>query len=136
MSGILGALVGGYVAPVKITDTTANDLVVGGTASADYYLNSNGTAQRDVGGVLTSITGEWLKSGLSSQYDARGTWSGSAGTISGPTVYSNLATSRSWGLSVTNNFATRTLLIEIVRTGTTSPVLGSATITFEADGSP
>jgi len=136
MSGILAALIASSVRPVSISGQNANTTVPGGSAVARYRLNNTGVAQRSVAGVLTNISNEWLRSGTASNFDARGTFGGAGGTTSGPTTYTNLGTSQEWSLSITGADASRTVLIEIVRTGTTSPVLASATMTLDALGAP
>ncbi|MEY5099047.1 MAG: hypothetical protein RJA36_1766, partial [Pseudomonadota bacterium] len=64
-----------------------------------------------------------------------GTWSGSGGTVAGPTAWSSLGTTRDWTLTVTSGTITRTLALEIGLAGT-STAIASATITFEVDSAP
>jgi len=107
---------------------------LGGTAVARYKLDSNGAAYRtNYNGTLVSISGEWLTGGSASQFDVYATFSGSGGTVTGTTgSWINLGTTREWTLSVTNNFVTRSLAIEI-RLASSGAVLDSATIDFEVD---
>lgn len=139
MSGIQQVLLSAAGALVKITDQTASNFSlsgIGGTATATYRLANTGVASAtNSGGTLTAITGEWLLSGAASAYEARGTWSGSGGTVGGPTTWSTLSTTRDWTLQVTGNFVTRTLALEIGLAGT-STAIATATITFEVDSAP
>jgi hypothetical protein len=110
---------------------------IGGTATATYRLASTGAASRtNVGGTLVSISGEWLTSGAASLFDVYATWSGSGGTVGGTTgSWLNLATTREWTLSATNNYQTRNLAIEI-RLASSGAVLDTATIEFSVDSAP
>jgi len=137
MTGISAAVLAATVKPVRITAQACVGAVIsGGTSTARYRLQSNGIAQRTVAGSNTNIPNEWLASGTASQFDARGTWGGSGGTISGPTAYTNLGTTQEWSFQTSNTDGSRTLLVEIVRTGTTTPVLASATMSLGTFGSP
>lgn len=110
---------------------------LGGTAVARYQLNLNGAAYRtNISGSLVSINGEWLTSGSASLFDVYATWSGSGGTVTGTTgSWLNLATTREWTLSATNNYQTRNLAIEI-RLASSGAVLDTATIEFSVDSAP
>jgi hypothetical protein len=110
---------------------------IGGTATATYRLASTGAASRtNVGGTLVSISGEWLTSGAASLFDVYATWSGSGGTVGGTTgSWLNLATTREWTLSATNDYQTRNLAIEI-RLASSGAVLDTATIEFSVDSAP
>lgn len=138
MSGIQQMLMAGGPL-VKISDQTASNFSqagIGGTATATYRLANTGVASAtNTGGTLVAITGEWLLSGSASAYEARGTWSGTGGTIAGPTTWSSLGTTRDWTLTVTGNTITRTLALEIGLAGT-STAIATATITFEVDSAP
>lgn len=139
MSGIQQVLLSAAGALVKITDQTASNFSlsgIGGTATATYRLANSGVASTtNSGGILTPITGEWLLSGAASAYEARGTWSGTGGTVGGPTTWSALSTNRDWTLSATSNTASRTLALEIGLAGT-STAIATATITFDVDSAP
>jgi len=129
-----------YFPSVKITNQTASNLSkagIGGTATATYRLGSSGqAAATNTAGVLTNITGEWLVgSGTTSDYEAQGTWSGSGGTIGGPTGWVGLGTTRDWTLTATNAFVTRSLALEI-RIAASALVVATATISFEVDSAP
>lgn len=124
---------------VKITDQSAINLSragVGGTASATYRLRNDGVALRQQGVNLLTISGEWLVgSGTTSDYEAQGTWYGSGGSVSGPTGWVNLGTTRDWSLTVTNNFEVRFLTLEI-RIAASGLVIDTAEIDFEVDSAP
>lgn len=139
MSGIQQVLMNAGGPLVKISDQTASNYSqsgLGGTATATYRLGNGGTAfATNVGGTLVAISGEWLLSGSASAYEARGTWSGSGGTVAGPTTWSSLGTTRDWTLTVTGGIATRTLALEIGLAGT-STAIATATITFDVDSAP
>ena len=128
-----------YFPSVKVTDVSCINLTkagIGGTASATYRLASSGQASRQQGAGLVSITGEWLVgSGTTSDYEVQGTWAAGGGTISGPTGWVSLGTTRDWTLTVTNNFEVRDLSIEI-RIAATGLVIDTATIEFEVDSAP
>lgn len=131
---------GGNTAPVAISDNIAVDFSLagqGGTGNATYRLANSGVARRtNAAGSLIDITGEWLVSGNTSDYEAQGTFSGTGGVATGPGAgWHNLGTTRDWTLSATNNYATRDLFIEI-RYASNSAVIDSATITFEVDSAP
>ena len=126
---------------VSITDETASDLSkagIGGTGVATYQLNSDGQAYRSVFSAtpLVAIIGEWQLTGSASDYEVFATFSGSGGTVSGPTgSWVSLGTTRDWTLSVTNNFVTRDLAVQI-RLASTGTVIDTATITLEVDSAP
>lgn len=139
MSGIHQVLMnaGGELVKISNNDARNNSQAgIGGTATATYRLANSGVASAtNTGGTLVAITGEWLLSGAASAYEARGTWSGTGGTVAGPTTWSSLGTTRDWTLTVTGSFVTRTLALEIGLAGT-STAIASATITFEVDSAP
>lgn len=136
----LSSFYGKSNASVAISNQSADNYSkagIGGTAVARYQLNLNGAAYRtNVGGTLVSISGEWLTSGSASLFDVYATWSGSGGTVTGTTgSWLNLATTREWTLSATNNYQTRNLAIEI-RLASSGAVLDTATIEFSVDSAP
>lgn len=139
MSGIQQVLMTAGGALVKISNQTArNDTQagLGGTATATYRLQNTGFAfATNTSGVLTGITGEWLLSGAVANYEARGTWSGSGGTVGGPTTWSALSTTRDWTMQVTGADVTMTLALEIGLAGT-STAIATATITFNVNAAP
>lgn len=118
------------------------ELGVSASANATFQLNNDGTAAAVITGNsstpaagTTAYTGEWLRSGVASDYEAvvavtaGALNSGAAGTFS-------LATSRSFGVNTSRstlgtNTVTATITIQIRKTGTTD-VLASATISLSA----
>lgn len=125
---------------VRLNNNNADNLSragLGGTATATYRLAASGQASAtNLSGVLTAISGEWLAgAGTTSDYEVRGTWSGSGGTVGGPSGWVSLGTTRDYTLTVTNNAVTRDLALEI-RVAATSLVIATATITFEVDSAP
>lgn len=139
MSGIQQVLMSAAGELVKISNQTARNNTqagLGGTATATYRLSNTGSAlASNTSGVLTAISGEWLLSGAASAYEARGTWSGSGGTVGGPTTWSVLSTTRDWTLQVTGADVTRTLALEIGLAGT-STAIATATITLNVNAAP
>lgn len=122
---------------VAISDLFATNYALsglGGTATARYTLDSNGSVYRTNGGSnQVSVSGEWLTGGSVSLFEAYATWYGSGGTITGTTgSWISLSTSREWTLTVTNNYETRDLVVQI-RLASSQSVLDTATITFEVD---
>lgn len=125
---------------VKITDQTAENYSrsgIGGSATATYRLHSSGQASAtNASGVLTNISGEWLVgSGTTSDYEVQGTWSGSGGTVGGPTGWVGLGTTRDYTLTVVNNVVTRNLALEI-RIAASALIIATATIAFDVDSAP
>ena len=139
MSGIQQVLMTAGGALVKISNQTArNDTQagLGGTATATYQLSNTGFAlASNTSGVLTVISGEWSLSGAASAYEARGTFSGSGGTVGGPTTWSSLGTTRNWTLQVNGADVTYTLALEIGLAGT-STAIATATITLNVNAAP
>ncbi len=126
-------------ASVNITDQSCINLTkagIGGTASATYRLANSGQASRQQGSGLVSISGQWLVSGSVSLFEVRGTDLGGGGTFTTPgSGWLSLSTTRDWTLTVTNNYETHSLLVEI-RLASSGVVLDSATIDFEVDSAP
>lgn len=124
---------------VRITNQIAVNFSragIGGTATATYRLRNDGVALRQQNTVLVPISGQWLvASGTTSDYEVQGTWSGSGGSVSGPTGWVNLGTTRDWSLTVTNSSATRDLNLEI-RIAASGLVIATALIDFEVDSAP
>lgn len=138
MGAMMQALLGGGPLVLITNNSASNNLLsgIGGTATATYRLGNNGVAQAtDAGGTLTPIAGQWLLSGAASAYEARGTWSGTGGTVGGVTTWTSLANTQDWTLQVTNNLATRDLTLEIGLAGT-STAIATATINFSVDSAP
>ena len=110
---------------------------IGGTATARYRLYSDGIAYRtNTSGTVVAISGEWLRAGAASDFEVFASFSGSGGTVAGPTgSWVSLGTDREWTLTVTNNFVTRDLSVQI-RLASNSVVIDTATITFEVDSAP
>jgi hypothetical protein len=109
---------------------------IGGSATARYTLNSSGSASRTIfNGNTATISGEWLVGGTAGNYEVNATWSGSGGSITGPSGWVSLSSSREWTLTESNNYATRTLSVQI-RVASTGTVAASATITFDVDSAP
>ena len=105
----------------------------GATASAVVRLDSDGGLYVSNGALpLVLVSGQWLKIGVNSDYEAQGTWQSGTGTTSGPTGWVSLSTTRDWTLTATNNAVTRDILLEI-RLVATSTVITSATITVDVD---
>lgn len=133
----LSSFYGKSNASVAISDQDAANLSLagtGGTATATYRLHSNGQAYRtNLNGTLVSINGEWRVSGDTSLFEAYATWTGTGGSVGGTTgSWVNLGTTRDWTLTVTNNFQTRELNLQI-RLASSGAVLDTATIFFEVD---
>lgn len=142
LQALMGASTG---SPVFVSNQTltANDSVVlpgTATASATYLLQSTGVARRELFefGTLvgTDISGEWLVSGVASDFEARFTvQSGSFNTgVFGSWLA--LSTTRTIGNTSSRDTSgtttnTGSALVEIRRIGFTD-VLASATITCEA----
>lgn len=121
-------------ANVLISDVSAQNLSlagIGGTATATYRLRNDGVAlTSDSTGTLQAISGEWLVSGTSSDFEAYASWTGSGGTVGGTTdSWINLGTTRDWTLTVTDDDITRVLDLQI-RLAATATVLDTANITF------
>lgn len=135
MSGFHAVLVANAFRTVKLSSTAASGAVApGGTSTATFELQSTGAARKSTFGVVGNITGEWLLSGAVSQFEARGTWGAGSGTISGPTTYSNLSTTRTWTFATTGTDDTRTLTVDI-RNVATGTVVATAVITMNTFGS-
>ena len=133
---------------------STNTAGLSGTASSTFQLRSDGFA-RSVGswtstsgantidgasygsGVGTTYTNEWWVSGQNkAQYSVKGTWSGSGGTIAGPTAgtwVSLGSATRTWTLETSGTNATRSVAIEIAPTSDTGTILASGTITLTAN---
>jgi hypothetical protein len=124
---------------VKITNQSASNpslAGIGGTATATYRLSSTGEASSTVtSNTLVPISGEWLVGGTASDYEVQGTWSGSGGTVGGPSGWVSLGTTRDFTLTVTSAFITRDLALEI-RIAASTLVVATATITFDVDSAP
>jgi hypothetical protein len=112
---------------VDIVNDTISSVVPGGTASATYALNANGTR----------TNGTWLRSGVSSNYECRATLT--AGTFSpgssGSGTWLSLSGGQSWTVTATNADKTATFTLEI-RIAGGGATLDTATITIDADGTP
>lgn len=109
----------------------------GGTASAGYALYANGeawTQSSSNGGGR--VTGEWLVSGASNQFEAFASYSGT-GTTSGSALntWINLGSGASWAISVTNtpgNDAVEGVLTVQIRRVSDAAVVDTAAITLQA----
>jgi hypothetical protein len=111
---------------VDIVNDTISSVVPGGTASATYALNSDGSR----------TNGTWLRSGLASNYEARATLtSGTFSSGSGAGAWLSLGTSRSWTVTATGTLKSATFTLEI-RIAGGGATLDTATITIDADGTP
>ena len=139
MSGFLGLLLAN--APpslaVALTNQTVIRTVVGGTATPGYRLDNTGAALKtNASGAYTAIAGEWLVTGTVADFQTRGTWGTTGGgTISGPTTWVSLSSTQTWTYSETGTDSSATLTVEI-RDAATTTVLGTATITLNANGAP
>lgn len=130
---------------VVITNQTAYNYSrsgIGGSATARYQLLSSvgfvGVARVTLfNGNLQNIPGEWLPGGGNpSDYEVRGTWSGSGpGTVSGPVGWVSMGLNTEFNLTVIGNAGTRDLAVEI-RIAATGTVIATATITFDVDSAP
>jgi hypothetical protein len=139
-----------YPSNVVLSDQYAANLSlsgVGGTATATYRLRSDGQAlATNVSGTLVNITGQWLTSGTSSNYEVYAQWSpqgGGPGGIPGggviggatPQTWLSLGTTRDFTLSATNNAVERELYIQI-RNAATQEIVNFCVITVEVDSAP
>jgi len=103
------------------------------TASTVYYLNNDGTIQREINGVVTGL-GDWLVPGVNaSNYEVFATLDSGSLTTGTTGSWLNLGTSRVWSLT-NSSFGPQTtqITVQIRRTGTAT-ILASATITFNAE---
>lgn len=115
-----------YIAPFQ---TSQNNSLqgIGGTATATIRLGSDGKFGINTGGnTIVDQTGQWLVNpsvSSASDYEVQGSFTGSGGTVSGPTGYVNLGTTREWTLTATNqNVLFRSLLLDFRKASTASPV--------------
>jgi hypothetical protein len=147
VSGIHQILLGSggtTLIPLPEFVTTTGAVVSGGTSAAFYWLGSGLISgglvgmyyQRSLFGSLDSPV-YWLINGVTSDYEAKGTWNpiSGSGSISGSTIFTNLSTNRLWTLTTTGSDAVYDLFIEIRRVGSVD-ILTSSTVTFETFGSP
>lgn len=137
MSGVLGLMVGLPSTLVSISNQSGDHTTVDpADATAGYRLLSTGSAEVTLAGVYTAITGEWLRAGAASSYEARATLQ--SGTTPSGTLNSwlGLGTNRTWDLTTTvAGLITCDILIEI-RLASSGVVQDSATITLTAERSP
>lgn len=140
MTGIL-ALVGSLYpvssVTINIIDRTVAKIVTGGTATATYTIDNDGTVKNHIPATLET----WLggSGGAVADYDVRATYtSGTSPSGSALAAWLNCASDRSW--SQTNSAqdgstVSGVILVEI-RNATTLVVMDSASITISATSDP
>ena len=118
------------VGSVEITDQTITSTTIG--TSAKYQLNTSGDAQYDAGaGSYSNISGEWMLSGASSDYECR--MQVVSGTVSTGTTgpsWQALSSTRTWTVSTTVGNDKSFVGTLSIRDAATLTVLDSCTITL------
>lgn len=119
---------------VAISNQDIHDTTIGPTAEAQYTLALSGAASSVTsGGGSVPISGEWLTSGSSSDFEVRATIV--SGSVTSGTIgsWENLGTTRTWTRDRgAIGISTVVLTIEI-RNATSMVVLDTAEITLTAE---
>lgn len=135
--GIQAGLLGASAESIAISNQTAVDRDLVGTAIAGYRLNSAGTAELTVlpTGAYSALPGEWLVYGTNSDYEARMTYvSGDALTTTPGAGWFVLSTTRTWALNGAAGADHDSINLLEIRRASDGIVLASATIEFSTIG--
>lgn len=121
------------------TATSTFGLTATGIArGTSAYTSTIGTSTIDGSAASTvDFPGQWYVSGQDkTQYSARGTWSGTDGTTTGPASGAWVtvgSVNRNWALTTTGTNASRNLVVDIAPTSDLTNILASNTIQFQAN---
>lgn len=126
---------GASAVTVEISNGSLSDVQVGGLASTEFRLNTNGTITAT--GNLTSYSDtNWYEpttTGIGSSYQVRVTASGDTSSLTGTlNSYQTISSARSWALSTSTTPQAVTLSVS-VRDVATSTVQDTATITMSVE---
>ena len=126
---------GASAATVEIDNGSLSDVQLGGLASAEFRLNTNGTITTT--GNLTSYSDtNWYEpttTGIGSSYQVQVTASGDTSSLTGTlNSYQTISSARSWTLETSSIQQSVTLSVS-VRDVATSTVQDTATITMTVE---
>jgi hypothetical protein len=122
--------------PVDLVGDSLSDFeLYPGTSQVGYQLSNSGVEQSYEGaGSPFSTINTWLIGGVNSDYECQLTYTGD--TVTGPTGWNSLSTTRSWYLTRTTNGASSASCTIQIRDAVTLAVLAADSVSMSADMEP
>ena len=122
----------GDVVSLPATDL-ANSQTVGGTAVAQYELNTSGKRRETTLNNVVNTIGDWVTpNGSAANYECFATVTGGAPTTGTTGAWLALSSTRTWTLVKTGGAANAEITVQIRRIGTAT-ILATSVVSMHAD---